>query len=219
MYIFIAASHLKTAKKISLILIFIYLLIYGAIDAIGAADVSQHSRLDAFCKELADELVNNSSISEINQKKILIVNLVDMSQLHCTSKFGQLIPEKLRGLLQKRGLRVVEARRGLTLKFQKNTGQFILTDEVSDLAAKVNCSAVLAGTYLFHGGKILVNLKLIAVPQNELISSATKEFTPDNFTTSLLQPIGFGCKTSKAFIKIKPFVSEKKDDFSITHEK
>ncbi len=203
MYTSTAAFHLKTAKTISL-LVAVTLSFLLAENVIGSIDSSQ---LDTFCKKLANDLVKNSSASEIVRQKILVVNLVDLSQLHCTSKFGQLIPEKLRGLLQKRGWRVVEVRRGHTLKIQKNTGQFILSDEVSDLATKIHCSAVLAGTYLFHGGKILVSLHLISVPQNELISSATLEFTPNNFITTLLQPIGFGCRTSKAFIKIKPFES------------
>ena len=193
--------RLRTIKSLFL-LITLNMLFLLANDVTSSISSSQ---LNTFCKKLADELVRNSSLFEVAHKKILIVNLVNLSQLHCTSKFGQLIPEKLKGLLQKRGWRVVEATRGLTLKIQKNTGQFILSDKVSDLATKVNCSAVLAGTYLFHGGKILVSLRLISVPQNELISSAIQELIPDNFTTSLLQPIGFGCDTSNTFIKIKPF--------------
>ncbi len=160
---------------------------------------------DGFMKKLSEDLVENAAFGRGLSHKILLTNLVDLDQLHCTSKFGQLVPERLMGLLQEKGWRVIEPRRGRTLKMEIGAGDYILSQEINDLASRVHCTGVLTGTYLFHGGEVIVSLKLISIPGNELISSATERIKADTFVSSLLKPIGYRCKEHKAFIRLKPF--------------
>ncbi len=136
---------------------------------------------------------------------VMMVNFVDLSRLHCTSRFGQLVPERLRELLIQAGWKVLEARTGETIKLEEDTGPFILSDETRDLAAKVHCSAVLAGTYLFHQGTITVNAKLIAVADDSILAAASAETESDPYIFSLLRPEGFGCPPADTAIRIKSF--------------
>jgi len=172
---------------------------------LASAQIQQNSPVDVLSKRLADQLVANLSNSFPQPPRTLVVNIVEVSQLHCTSKFGQIIPEKLRVFLQKRGWKIVEARRGLTVKLQEAVGQFNLSDKITDLAQEVNCQAILAGTYLFHMGKIIVNMRLIHLPENEIISTATAEMKATPWISTLLGPVGMGCKFPKYFLKITPW--------------
>ncbi len=173
------------------------------------AQAQQNSPIDLLAKRLADRLASNLSIGFPRPPRTLIVSIVDVSQLHCTSRFGQIVPEKLRVFLQERGWKIVEARRGLTVKLQEGVGQFNLSDNLTDLAKEVNCHAILAGTYLFHMGKIIVNMRLIHLPDNEIISTASAEMEANPWISTLLRPVGIGCKAPKSFLKITPWRSNK----------
>ena len=182
------------------------------------ADPVQGSPIDCLAQELASKLSRNISTSTAPNLRILIVNVVDANQLHCTSRFGQVLPERLKIYLQSKGWKIVEARRALNIKIQKGVGQFVLSDELIDLAKKVRCDAILTGTYLFHMGNIIVNMTLIHLPDNEIISSAGAETKTDPWISTLLQPQGYGCKSPRAFLKIRSwkdkFIEEGNSSFS-----
>ncbi len=175
------------------------------------SSLQDHS-IDSLALDLARQLNEHLALNQGPPPKTLVVSLVDMNQLHCTSKFGQAIPERLRVFLQHMGWKIIEARRGLTVKLQKDVGQFNLSDEVTDLASRVRCNAILAGTYLFHMGKILVNVRLISLPDNEIISSAAASVPADPKLSTLLKPVGYGCKAPKAFLKVVPWGEGQEDD-------
>ena len=163
------------------------------------------SPIDLLAKELATQLSNNLNSPSKSAPRTLVVNLVDVNQLHCTSRFGQILPEKLRIQLQALGWKIVESRRGLKIIFQENVGQFNLSDRLKDLAKEVRCDAILTGTYLFHMGLLMVHMRLIRLSDNELISSAEIEMPAGPWIATLLKPVGFGCKAPRAFLKIAPW--------------
>jgi len=170
-----------------------------------ALSSSPSSGFNSLSNELSLKLVNNLH-RKTAPANILVVNFVDLNQLHCTSRFGQLVSERLRNLLTEKGWQILEARTGLKVKFEKDRGPFILSDQTKDLVSKIHCSAVLAGTYLFHKGTITVNARLISVPDNRILTAAVAETANDPYIFSLLKPEGFGCNTPPgSVIRIKPF--------------
>ncbi len=174
----------------------------------ACAQAQKTSPIDSLALSLAQQLSSNLFIPSSQPPRTLMVNIVDVSQLHCTSRFGQIIPERLGIFLQERGWKIVEARRGLTLKLQEDIGRFNLSDNVKDLAKRVNCQAILAGTYLYHMGKIMVNMRLIRLPDNEIISTAAAQIEAGPWISTLLRPIGIGCRSPKSFLKITPWKSK-----------
>ena len=172
------------------------------------AQTQQNSPVDSIAESLAQQLTSNLFSPSSQPPRTLMVNIVDVGQLHCTSKFGQIIPERLGTFLQQRGWKIVEARRGHTVKLQEDVGRFNLSDNVKDLAKRVNCQAILAGTYLFHMGKIMVNMRLIRISDNEIISTASAQEEAGPWISTLLRPIGIGCRSPKSFLKITPWNSE-----------
>ncbi len=183
-------------------------LLLSWVQAGPALSSSPSSGFNSLSSELSLQLADNLH-GKAAPANILVVNFVDISELHCTSRFGQLVSERLRGLLTEKGWQVLEARTGLKVKFEKDKGPFILSDQTKDLVSKIPCSAVLAGTYLFHKGIITVNAQLISVPENMILSAAAAETRADPYIFSLLEPQGFGCDTPRrTFIRIKPFSDE-----------
>ena len=197
---------MKKARVKASILCLLLLYVLSSLPAVSRADSACPScHFDALSQELSQRLLHNARLKKNASLRILVVNFVDLSQLHCTSRFGQLLPEKLRNQLLHSGWQIIEARRGKKVEIQEDTGPFILSDRTKDLARKIQCSAVLAGTYLYHKGTITVIAKLISVPDNAILSSATLETECDPYIFALLRPEGFGCPQSQAFIRIKPF--------------
>ena len=173
-----------------------------------ALSSSPSSGFNSLSSELSVQLADNLH-GKPAPADILVVNFVDISKLHCTSRFGQLVSERLRSLLAEKGWQVLEARTGLKVTFEKDRGPFILSDETKDLVSKIPCGAVLAGTYLLHKGIITVNAQLISVPGNRILTAAAAETGSDPYIFSLLKPQGFGCNTPPGkFIRIKPFSDE-----------
>ncbi len=196
-----------------LIVIFLTLLAMPQAHANGQTP----SPLDEMAKQLALQLNANLVPRPSPPPKTLVVNIVDVGQLHCTSRFGQIMPERLRIYLQEMGWRIVEARRGLAVKLQENVGQFNLSDNVKDIAKRVNCQAVLAGTYLFHMGKIMINLRLIHLQDNDIISAAAAEADAGPWISTLLNPVGIGCRAPKAFLKIAPWPQRQANDATLDY--
>ncbi len=171
------------------------------------ADALPSSDFQKLISELSRQLTQ-SVPPGTNPGPVLVVNFVDLSQLHCTSRFGELTAERLRNLLMQAGWHMLEPRTGLKIKIEKDKGPYILSDQTKDLAQKIHCTAVLVGTYLFHQGTISINARLVAVPSNSVLSAATADAPCDPFMFALLQPEGFGCQNPEAFIRIKPFSND-----------
>ena len=176
-----------------------------------AAICKDSSPIDEVAQELASRLNQHLTSGPPRHPRTLVVNLVDVNQLFCTSKFGQIVSERLKVYLQGKGWDIVEPRRGLTVKLQRNVGEFNLSDRVKDLASQVDCDAVLDGTYMFHKGSVMINVHLIRLTDNKIISSAACELPADPWISPLLSPIGFGCKAPKAFLKIEAWKSPSYD--------
>ncbi len=182
---------------------FIILLLAFA-QPVWAGSAPEFNTVDQITLNLANQLVTLPHSRHI-AGHILVVNFVDLSQLGCTSSFGQLMAERLRNLLAQKGWQVLETRRGDKVKIEEDAGPYILSDQVKDLAKKIHCTSVLLGTYLYHQGTITVNAKLVAVPDNSILSAATAEDICTPYIFALLRPIGFGCRSPQAVIRIKPF--------------
>lgn len=207
---FMAPYLLKTSKLMNSLPGFVRAIFLTAflgilVFAVVSSSFSQRLPLDSLALELANQLSDHLQVGKSPPPRTLIVSLVDINQLHCTSKFGQAVPERLRVYLQHRGWNIVEALRGLTVKLQKGVGQFNLSDDIRDLASRVNCDVILTGTYMFHLGNILVNVRLISIPENKIISSAAVSIPADQSLSTLLKPVGVGCKAPKAFLKVVPW--------------
>lgn len=85
----------------------------------------------------------------------------------------QMMEEVSRGLMQK-GYRFKELRTGSYIRFDKESGEFLLTRDVRKLESRTGVGqAVMAGTYVVSRTQVRFSIRLIHIPSNEVLAMGT----------------------------------------------
>lgn len=85
----------------------------------------------------------------------------------------QMMEEISRGLMQK-GYRFKELRTGSYIRFNRESGEFLLTRDVKKLESRTGVGqAVMAGTYVVTGSQVRFSIRLIHIPSNEVLAMGT----------------------------------------------
>lgn len=85
----------------------------------------------------------------------------------------QMMEEISRGLMQK-GYRFRELRTGSYIRFNRESGEFLLTRDVKKLESRTGVGqAVMAGTYVVTGSQVRFSIRLIHIPSNEVLAMGT----------------------------------------------
>ncbi len=155
--------------------------------------------------ELATQMAATLKSENLASKTILSTNFVNLDGLECSSALGRYLAEELSGRLQRRGVLIKEARRGITLRFKKASGEYLLTRDVKRLAGQIHCDLILTGTYLTHGNMISINSKIISVEDNKIVASGSKVVPIDPYISGLARPDEPECAHEPPGIAIRDF--------------
>ncbi|MBD5626540.1 MAG: hypothetical protein HDQ90_03445 [Desulfovibrio sp.] len=146
--------------------------------------------------------MSKKELRALARSRILIMGTTpaNLNDLEQANPLARQMLEEVSSDLVDMGYRYEELRRGKDIRFDKRTGEFILTRDVRKLASKSGVGqAILAGTYVVSGQQVRFTMSLISVATNEVIAKAmgTVPITPD--LVPLLQenmPAGSGLKPS-----------------------
>ena len=146
--------------------------------------------------------MSKKELRALARSRILIMGTTpaNINDLEQANPLARQMLEEVSSDLVDMGYRYEELRRGKDIRFDKRTGEFILTRDVRKLASKSGVGqAILAGTYVASGQQVRFTMSLISVATNEVIAKAmgTVPITPD--LVPLLQenmPAGSGLKPS-----------------------
>ncbi|WP_165077794.1 MULTISPECIES: FlgO family outer membrane protein [unclassified Desulfovibrio] len=146
--------------------------------------------------------MSKKELRALARSRILIMGTTpaNLNNLEQANPLARQMLEEVSSDLVDMGYRYEELRRGKDIRFDKRTGEFILTRDVRKLASKSGVGqAILAGTYVVSGQQVRFTMSLISVATNEVIAKAmgTVPITPD--LVPLLQenmPAGSGLKPS-----------------------
>ena len=146
--------------------------------------------------------MSKKELRALARSRILIMGTTpaNINDLEQANPLARQMLEEVSSDLVDMGYRYEELRRGKDIRFDKRTGEFILTRDVRKLASKSGVGqAILAGTYVVSGQQVRFTMSLISVATNEVIAKAmgTVPITPD--LVPLLQenmPAGSGLKPS-----------------------
>ncbi|MBD5417848.1 MAG: hypothetical protein HDR50_09415 [Desulfovibrio sp.] len=146
--------------------------------------------------------MSKKELRALARSRILIMGTTpaNINNLEQANPLARQMLEEVSSDLVDMGYRYEELRRGKDIRFDKRTGEFILTRDVRKLASKSGVGqAILAGTYVVSGQQVRFTMSLISVATNEVIAKAmgTVPITPD--LVPLLQenmPAGSGLKPS-----------------------
>ncbi len=125
-------------------------------------------------EELARQLIANRREGG-GGERLLFTTLVNLDDLRQTSKFGRTMSESLATQLFQHGYGVVELRKTDNIMVQVRGGEMILSREVSRLAGQHKANAIVAGTYTMTPKTLILNVKLLDVSSEEVLSVAGME--------------------------------------------
>ncbi len=148
------------------------------------------------------EDVSKKELRALARSRILIMGTTPASinDLEQANPLARQMLEEVSSALVDKGYRYEELRKGKDIRFDRRTGEFILTRSVPRLAGRKGIGqAILAGTYVISGEQVRFTMSLITTTGNEVIAKATGTvpITPD--LMPLLQenmPAGSGLKPS-----------------------
>jgi TolB-like protein len=136
-------------------------------------------------EELARQLIANQRQGG-GGERLIFTTLVNLDDLHQTSKFGRTMSESLATQLFQHGYGVVELRKTANILVQDNTGEMVLSRDVARLAGQYEANAVLAGTYALTPKTVIINVKLLDVHSQEVLSVAGMELERSSTINYLL---------------------------------
>lgn len=107
--------------------------------------------------------------------RLIFTTLVNLDDLRQTSKFGRTMSESLATQLFKHGYGVVELRKVANIMIQAKNGEMVLSRDAARLAHQYEANAIVAGTYSLTPKTVIVNVKLLDVSTQEVLSVAGME--------------------------------------------
>ncbi len=160
-------------------LLFVFLL-FGAFP--GCSQVqSKHglsvARPDFFGigEELSRRLIANRRPAFGLDERLIFTTVVNLDDLYQTSKFGRALSEALATRLFRHGYGVVELRKIPGLLIKDKSGELVLSRESGKLAKEYEANAIVAGTYSVTPTSIIINIKVLDVLSQDVLSVAGLE--------------------------------------------
>nr|MBF0223094.1 hypothetical protein [Desulfobulbaceae bacterium] len=121
-------------------------------------------------EELARQLILNKRGDFGLEERLVFSTLVNLDELYQTSKFGRALSEALATQLFQHGYGVVELRKIDTILVKNNSGELVLSRETKRLAAQYDADAIVAGTYSMTPGSVIINVKILDIDSQEVLS-------------------------------------------------
>lgn len=128
--------------------------------------------------------MSKKELRALTRSRILIMGTTPASinNLEQANPLARQMLEEVSSNLVNLGYRYEELRKGKDIRFDKRTGEFILTRDVRKLANRSGVAqAILAGTYVISGEQVRFTISLISTTSTEVIAkgTATVPITPD----------------------------------------
>lgn len=128
--------------------------------------------------------MSKKELRAMTRSRILIMGTTPASinNLEQANPLARQMLEEVSSNLVNLGYRYEELRKGKDIRFDKLTGEFILTRDVRKLANRSGVAqAILAGTYVISGEQVRFTISLISTTSTEVIAkgTATVPITPD----------------------------------------
>ena len=136
-------------------------------------------------EELARQLIANRHEGGEGER-LIFTTLVNLDDLHQTSKFGRAMSESMATRLFQHGYGVVELRKTANVMVQANNGEMVLSRDAARLAKQYEANAIVAGTYSLTPKTVIINVKLLDVHSDAVMSVAGMELERSSAINYLL---------------------------------
>ncbi|WP_297826573.1 FlgO family outer membrane protein [uncultured Desulfovibrio sp.] len=185
----------------------IILVLAALLFPLTAAAGTVPSAADRIARQLDEQLMMRyaSDDSDMSKKQrqalarsqIMIMGTTpaNINNLQAASPLARQMTEEISRWLVNAGYRYQELRKGSYIRFDRGTGELILTREVRKLTStRGTGQAILAGTYVVSGEQVRFSMSLIHTTSNEVLAkgTATVPITDDLLPLLEDQPLGSG---------------------------
>lgn len=185
---------MKQTNKINIsILLALYFTILtagcGAVEPRKAVSVAAPDFF-GISEELAQQLILNKRGDFGLEDRLVFSTLVNLDDLYQTSKFGRTMSEALATRLFQHGYGVVELRKIGNILVKDKSGELALSRETKRLAAQYEADAIVAGTYSMTPGSVIINVKVLDIDSQEVLSVGGLELRRSHTINYLLADTG-----------------------------
>ncbi|HSE76920.1 MAG TPA: FlgO family outer membrane protein [Alphaproteobacteria bacterium] len=133
-----------------------------------------------------ERLVSLSSDYIDPKKTILVATLANVDNLDQSSRLGRLASEQIAARMGQMGYTVMDVNLRTSMAVNAN-GQFMLSRDLRQLAQQHSAQAAVVGTYAAGAREVHVNLRLVRLSDNRVISSFNYSLPKGRNTDSLLR--------------------------------
>lgn len=136
-----------------------------------------------FSYKIADDLMYTAMppvIPRNDEMPVLVTTFVSNSDLERTSSFGRLLQEHIGSRLVQLGYTVKELKLANNLFIEPQSGETILTRDLSQLDTDVNAQAIVVGTFTRTNRMLYLSSRLINPANNNIISSNDYQLCMDD---------------------------------------
>ncbi len=151
------------------------------------ANVIQNSpTIFALTMDLAGQLKANLRNGYLEDWPLIVTTLVNIDSLDSSTRFGRTISEALGEEVFRQGGIVKEVRSARAVYLKPRTGEMMLSRDVKLLARNLDARAVIVGTYSIGARSVIVNVKMVDIRSQNVISVATLEIARSTSIDALL---------------------------------
>ncbi|MFP3982209.1 MAG: FlgO family outer membrane protein [Desulfurivibrionaceae bacterium] len=105
---------------------------------------------------------------------LLATTFVKLDNLYSTSSFGRYLAEQLMTEFRQLGYNVIDVRKSRSLMLKKQTGEFGISRDSSELKEEISADGMLSGTYVAGPEEILVNARILDNKTGRLLAGAVE---------------------------------------------
>ena len=132
------------------------------------------TNLVSFSYKIAEDLVERAMppLTPMHpEMPVLVTTFVSNSNLEKTSSFGRLLQEHITSRLVQLGYTVRELKMANNLYIEQQSGETILTRDLSELAPNLQAQAIAVGTFTRTNRILYLSTRLVDPSNNNIISS------------------------------------------------
>jgi TolB-like protein len=155
--------------------------------------ITQTKDLQEYSHDAADDLMSKARFRVAANTPILVGTLNHVDKLERSSTFGRIVAEQVSSRFAQRGFAVSELKMRQSVNIKQGladpneSGEFLLSRDISAIGGEHKAAAVVTGTYAVAGNDIFVNLKMIDVATGKLISATDYNVPLDSNIRALVE--------------------------------
>lgn len=156
-------------------------------------------------EEIAAQISRNNRLSPGQGQQLILTTMVNLDDLSQTSRFGRTLTEALATRLFQHGYGIAEIRKASEVMIKKDSGELMLSRDLAVLANQHSVEGIVVGTYALTPNTVILNVKLLDVASEDVLSVAGLEIKRNHAINNLLAGVGPGAVAGFADVELSGY--------------